>query len=57
MIIEDLSLGYLGNQLLPLSTSQLMGDNSEFDVSYIFVVENSIRMLKIHYWLPLVTNY
>ena len=34
--IADLSLTALGYQLLPLATSQLNGDNREFDVSSIF---------------------
>ena len=36
MTIEDPSLGTLGYKLLPLATSQLMGDNSECYVSGIF---------------------
>ena len=36
MIIKDPSLRELGYQLLPLATSQLMGNNREFDVSAIF---------------------
>ena len=34
--IEDPSLSVHGYQLLPLATSQSVGDNREFDVSYIF---------------------
>ena len=34
--IEDPSLSVHGYQLLPLATSQLMGDNREFDASGIF---------------------
>ena len=34
--MEDPSLTALGYQLLPLATSQLMGDNRELDVSGIF---------------------
>ena len=36
MTIEDPSLIVHGYQLLPLATSQLVGDNREFDVSDIF---------------------
>ena len=36
MSIEDPSLSVHGYQLLPLATSQLMGDNRNFDVSCIF---------------------
>ena len=36
MTMEDASLTALGYQLLPLATSQLMGDNREFDLSGIF---------------------
>ena len=36
MTMEDLSLTALGYQLLPLATSQLMGDNREFYLSGIF---------------------
>ena len=35
MTIKDPSLTALGYQLLPLATSQLMGDNREFDVKGI----------------------
>ena len=31
--MEDPSLSALGYQLLPLATSQLLGDNREFDLS------------------------
>ena len=34
--IEDPSLSAYGYQLLPLATSQQVGDNREFDVSGIF---------------------
>ena len=34
--IEDPSLSAHGYQLLPLATSQLLGDNRKFDVSEIF---------------------
>ena len=36
MTIEDPSLSAHGSQLLPLATSQYMGDNKEFDVLGIF---------------------
>ena len=36
MIIEDPSLSAHGYQLLPIATSYLVGNNSEFDVSDIF---------------------
>ena len=36
MTIEDPSLSAHGYQLLPLTTSQYVGDNREFDVSGIF---------------------
>ena len=36
MTTENSSLTALGYQLLALATSQLMGDNREFDVSDIF---------------------
>ena len=36
MTIEDPSLSAHGNQLLPLATSYLVGNNREFDVSDIF---------------------
>ena len=36
MTIEDPSLSAHGYQLLPLTTSYLVGDNREFDVSDIF---------------------
>ena len=36
MTIEDPLLSAHGYQLLPLSTGQYVGDNKEFDVSYIF---------------------
>ena len=36
MTIEDLSLSAHGNQLLPIATSYLVGNNREFDVSGIF---------------------
>ena len=36
MTIEDQSLSACGYQLLPLATSQKVGDNREFDVSDIF---------------------
>ena len=36
MIIEDTSLGVHGYQLLPLATSQYVGDNRKYDVSVIF---------------------
>ena len=36
MTIEDPSLGAHGYQLLPIATSQLVGTNTEFDVSGIF---------------------
>ena len=36
MTIEDLSLSAHGYQLLPITTSQLVGNNREFDVSDIF---------------------
>ena len=36
MIIEDSLLSAHGYQLLPLTTSYLMGNNREFDVSDIF---------------------
>ena len=36
MIIEDPSLGAHGYQLLPLATSQYVGDNRKFNVSGIF---------------------
>ena len=36
MIIDDPSLSALSYQLLALVTSQLVGDNREFDVSGIF---------------------
>ena len=36
MTIEDQSRSAYGYQLLPLATSQLVGDNGEFDVSDIF---------------------
>ena len=35
MTIEDPSLSTHGYQLLPLTTSQLVGDNKEFEVSGI----------------------
>ena len=36
MTIEDSLLSAHGYQLLPLATSYLVGNNREFDVSYIF---------------------
>ena len=36
MTIEDPSLSAHGYQLLPLVTSQSVGDNREFDVSALF---------------------
>ena len=36
MIIEDSLLSAHGYQLLPMATSQQVGDNREFDVSGIF---------------------
>ena len=36
MTIEPPSLSAYGYQLLPLATSQLVGDNSELDLSGIF---------------------
>ena len=36
MNIEDPPLSVHGYQLLPLATSQLMGDSREFDASGIF---------------------
>ena len=36
MTIEDPSLSAHGYQLLPLATSQYVGDNKEFDVLGIF---------------------
>ena len=36
MTIEDPSLTVFGYQLLPIATSQFMGDTREFDVSGIF---------------------
>ena len=36
MTIEDPSLTVLGYQMLPLATSQSMGDNKEFDIKGIF---------------------
>ena len=36
MITEDQSLSGLGYQLLPLATSQYVGDNRKFDVSGTF---------------------
>ena len=36
LAIEDPSVSTLGYHLLPLATSQLMCDNREFNVSYIF---------------------
>ena len=36
MSIEDPSVSVLSYQLLPLATSQLIGDDREFDVSCIF---------------------
>ena len=36
MTIEDLSLSAYDYQLLPLATSQLLGDNREFNISDIF---------------------
>ena len=36
MTIEDPSLSAHGYQLLPLATSQYVGDNQEFDVLGIF---------------------
>ena len=36
MTIKDLSLRACGYQLLPLTTSYLVGSNREFDVSDIF---------------------
>ena len=35
MTIKDPSLSAHGYKLLPLATSQYMGDNKEFDVSFI----------------------
>ena len=34
--IEDPSLSVHGYQLLPVATSQLVGNNRKFDVSFIF---------------------
>ena len=36
MTIEDMSLSAHGYQLLTITTSQLVGNNREFDVSDIF---------------------
>ena len=36
MTIDDPSMSTYGYQLLPLATGYLMGNNKDFDVSYIF---------------------
>ena len=53
--IKDQSLSAIGYQLLPLATSQLVGDNREiddsgiFEVFYSLLVDGSILPLKIHH--------
>ena len=53
--IEDPSLSTHSYQLLPLATSQLVGNNREFDVSgtlegvFPLLVEGSLWQLKIHH--------
>ena len=58
MTIEGLSQSILNYQLLALATSQILGDNREFDISdilfYPLLMEHCFRTLKIHHWLPLI---
>ena len=62
MTLEDPSLSAHGYQFLPLATSYLVGNNREFDVSDIFwgvsfiVGGEGLWPLKIHNWVPMVTN-
>ena len=62
MTIEDPSLSAHGYQLLPIATSYLVDNNTEFDVSHIFwavsfiVGGEGLKPLKIHNWVPMVTN-
>ena len=51
-----------GYQMLPLATSQLVGDNRElmfqayFEVFYSLLVEEKLMTIKIHQWVPMVIN-
>ena len=70
MIIEDPSLGAHGYQLLPLATSQYVGDNRKFNVSGIFwgvflivgggelmTIEDPSLSAYSYQLLPLATSY
>ena len=64
MRIEDPSLSALGYQLLPLATSQLMGDSKEFDGlgtfwGFLLIVDGGgayqhWRFITKCPWLPIV---
>ena len=69
MTIEDPSLSAYGYQLLPLSTSYLVGNNREFDVSDLFggiflilggelmTIEDPSLSAYGYQLLPLATSY
>ena len=62
MTINDTSLSANGYQLLPLATTQLVGNNREFDVSGIFLpvllIVGEGKLITIEHPLlrPIITN-
>ena len=70
MTIEDPLLSAHGYQFLPIATSYLMGNNREFDVSYIFwgvllivcggellIIEDSLLSAHGYQLLSIATGY